>query len=110
MLFCMLLLRWGYEHKNLWPTGWRLPSDAEMGSLTQFLGGSNDAGRQLKSIRTAPQDHPRWNSPNTGANNQSGFTGYPAGRRNADGSFLGFGTGGYFWTSSQASAAEAWGY
>lgn len=96
--------------QGICPSGWRLPSDAEMVSLTEFLGGSSDAGGKLKSLRTAPQDHPRWNSPNSGANNQSGFTGYPAGRRNADGSFLGFGTGGYFWTSSQASADEAWGY
>ena len=92
------------------PAGWRLPSDAEMSQLTEYLGGVSLAGGKLKSTRTAPQDHPRWNSPNSGANNESGFTGYPAGRKNADGSTIGFGTGGYFWTSTENNASEAFGY
>ncbi len=92
------------------PDGWRVPSDAEMIYLTEYLGGSSVAGGKLKSTRTFPQDHPRWNSPNAGANNESGFTAYPGGRINADGSALGFGTGGYLWTSTESSGTNAWGY
>ncbi len=96
--------------QGICPTGWRIPSDAEMIYLREFLGGSTEAGGKLKGTRTYPQNHPRWNSPNAGANNSSGFSGYPAGRINADGSSLGFGTGAYFWTSTESNASNAWGY
>lgn len=96
--------------QGICPTGWRIPSDAEMIYLREYLGGSSEAGGKLKGTRTFPQDHPRWNSPNAGANNSSGFSGYPAGRINADGSSLGFGTGAYFWTSTESNASNAWGY
>jgi len=96
--------------QGICPNGWRIPSDAEMMYLANYLGGFSNAGEHLKSTRTVPQEHPRWNSPNSGANNQSGFTGYPAGRINADGSSIGLGTGGYFWTSTEDDAANAFGY
>jgi len=57
-------------------------------------------------------DH--WNSPNTGATNESGFTGLPAGFRINSGDstnmyYHQLGLYGYFWSSSESSSLGAWG-
>ena len=49
-----------------------------------------------------------WQSPNTGATNESGFTGLPAGSRYDNGMFLDFGYGGYWWSSSEDGTTNAW--
>jgi uncharacterized protein (TIGR02145 family) len=90
------------------PTDWHLPTDAEWTVLTDFLGGTNVAGGKMKSTRTAPDPHPRWNSPNTGATNSSGFTGLPGGGRSPNGNFYDLGNGGYFWRSTVYSTTIAW--
>lgn len=78
------------------PTGWHLPSDAEWTELTDYLGGSSVAGGKLKEIGTA-----HWNSPNTGATNETGFTALPGGNRISDGSFFDAGLNGYWWSASE---------
>ncbi|MFH0842171.1 MAG: fibrobacter succinogenes major paralogous domain-containing protein [Bacteroidota bacterium] len=76
------------------PTGWHLPSDAEWTELTNYLGGESVAGGKLKEIGTS-----HWNSPNTGATNESGFTALPGGYRKLDGAFSNIGGTGY-WPST----------
>ncbi len=49
-----------------------------------------------------------WLAPNTGATNISGFTGLPGGSRNDSGPFLDIGNGGFWWSSTQYSSANAW--
>ncbi len=49
-----------------------------------------------------------WNSPNTGATNESGFTGLPGGFRNYDGSYSLIGIVGYWWSSSESVSSFAW--
>lgn len=61
--------------KQLAPTGWHVPTDAEWDTLTIFLGGSGSGGK-MKEAGTA-----HWASPNTGATNESGFTALGAGYR-----------------------------
>lgn len=56
------------------PIDWHIPTDAEWTELGDFLGGDNVAGGKLKSTGTD-----LWQSPNTGATNESGFTALPAG-------------------------------
>ncbi|MCD4665088.1 MAG: hypothetical protein K8R68_07435 [Bacteroidales bacterium] len=91
------------------PDGWHLPSDDEWTILTDYLGGQSVAGGKMKSTRTEPDPHPRWNSPNTGANNSSGFSGLPGGLRNYyDGSFSDVGYYGYWWSSTEYSSSNAW--
>ncbi len=90
------------------PEGWHLPTHAEWTVLTDYLGEASVAGGKMKSTRTAPDPHPRWNSPNTGATNSSGFSGFPGGYRIASGSFSNIGSNGYYWSSTEADAASAW--
>jgi uncharacterized protein (TIGR02145 family) len=50
-----------------------------------------------------------WEIPNTGATNESGFTGLPGGWRSyPDGSFLSLRSYGYWWTSSDFNATLSW--
>jgi uncharacterized protein (TIGR02145 family) len=89
--------------KKLAPTGWHIPSDAEWTQLTDCLGGESVAGGKMKSTGTS-----LWLSPNTAATNESGFTGLPAGWRNSDGTFVGVGNYGFWWSSSKFGTAGAW--
>ncbi len=85
------------------PTGWHLPSDAEWIELTDYLGGTNNAGGKLKEIGTT-----HWGSPNTGATNETGFTALPGGNRTNNGTFIFIGGSGAWWSASESSAARAW--
>jgi uncharacterized protein (TIGR02145 family) len=67
---------------NVCPTGWHVPIYAEWTMLTSYLGGEDNAGGKLKETGT---NH--WNSPNTGANNEYGFTALPGGTRGYNGTF-----------------------
>lgn len=89
------------DSRNICPTGWHVPTDAEWTTLSDFLGGTTLAGGKMKSIDTQ-----YWSSPNTAATNESGFSALPAGFREKGSG--GFGT--YLdiyttsnWWSSQGS-------
>jgi uncharacterized protein (TIGR02145 family) len=49
-----------------------------------------------------------WNSPNTGATNESGFTGLPGGARYIFGAYGGIGYYGYWWSSTENVSLSAW--
>lgn len=85
------------------PDGWHLPSDAEWTELTDYLGGTSDAGGKLKETGTT-----HWNSPNTGATNETGFTALPGGYRGGSGTFYNIGNGGYWWSASEGITSIAW--
>lgn len=89
--------------KNACPTGWHVPSDEEWTILTDYLGGKSVAGGKIKETGTS-----HWLSPNTGATNESGFTGLPTGYRNYSGGFNSIGRSGYWWTSTEWSSTGAW--
>jgi uncharacterized protein (TIGR02145 family) len=71
--------------------------------LTNFLGGDEVAGGKLKEIRTT-----HWNSPNSGATNETGFTALPNGLCSSDGSFGYLGLDGIWWSATEADATYAW--
>jgi hypothetical protein len=50
----------------------------------------------------------QWASPNTGATNESGFSGLPAGYRNSDGTFFNLGSYTNYWSSTQFDVGSAW--
>lgn len=74
------------------PMGWHVPSSSEWTTLTTFLGGEIIAGGKLKETGTY-----HWTSPNTDANNETGFTALPGGKTYIDGSYDA-GNYGYWWS------------
>ena len=49
-----------------------------------------------------------WIKPNTGGNNNSGFTGMPGGLRTNFGQFANVYSYGYWWTATEYDTDEAW--
>ena len=90
-------------NKNVCPTGWHVPTDAEWTVLTDYLGGASVAGGKMKEVGTS-----NWNSPNTDATNTSLFTGLPGGFRYYDGNYYYFGFNGYWWSSSEYYTNNSW--
>lgn len=85
------------DSRGIAPAGWHIPTKEEFITLTAFLGGDNIAGGKMKATTL-------WANPNTGATNESGFTGLPAGLRGGDASFVNFSKIGWFWTSKEHDA------
>jgi len=75
------------DPRGLCPEGWHVPTEDEWRILETFLGGRRTSQGLMKSTRTDPDPHPRWDKPNEGATNESGFSGLPGGYRRADGNF-----------------------
>ena len=90
-------------NKNVCPTGWHVPTDAEWTVLIDYLGGQFVAGGKLKEVGTI-----NWYSPNTGATNMSLFTGLPGGFRSYGGSYMYMGNYGFWWSSSEFGTDVAW--
>jgi uncharacterized protein (TIGR02145 family) len=91
-------------NKNVCPTGWHVPTDAEWTVLTDYLGGESVAGGKMKEVGATS-----WNSPNTDATNTSLFTGLPGGYRDYDGNYDGIGGLGGWWSSTESGTNDAWG-
>jgi uncharacterized protein (TIGR02145 family) len=88
------------DSRKIAPTGWHVPTDAEWTTLTDYLG---NAGGKLKETGTA-----HWNSPNTGATNETGFTALPGGYRIYNGTFRSIGNYGNWWSSTENTTDYAW--
>jgi uncharacterized protein (TIGR02145 family) len=88
--------------KNVCPTGWHVPSDAEWTTLGFFLGGNK--GGKLKETGTT-----HWITPNTGATNETGFTALPGGTRDENDAFSYIGEYGYWWSTTEVSTFPAGG-
>ena len=91
------------DTRGLAPQGWHIPTDAEWTTLKTALGGEQVAGGKMKTTGTT-----RWNTPNTGATNESGFAGLPGGNRYYNGTFIGIGIQGLWWSSAEYSSSLAW--
>jgi uncharacterized protein (TIGR02145 family) len=90
-------------NKNVCPTGWHVPTDAEWTVLTDYLGGESVAGGKMKDVGTTS-----WNSSSTEVTNVSLFTGLPGGYRSSGGPFPEIGSGGYWWSSKLHFMEGAW--
>jgi uncharacterized protein (TIGR02145 family) len=91
------------DPRHVCPSGWHEPTDAEWTTLTDYLGGESVAGGKMKTTGTQ-----YWESPNTDATNESGFSGLPGGYRDGNGNFIGVGYYGYWWSSSEFDTDYAW--
>jgi uncharacterized protein (TIGR02145 family) len=80
---------------KLCPKGWHVPTDSEWTTLTTYLGGESVAGGKLKETGTT-----HWNSPNTGATNETGFTALPGGWRSSYGRFCCVRNFGTWWSTT----------
>jgi uncharacterized protein (TIGR02145 family) len=88
---------------KLAPTGWSIPSQSNIQTLIDYLGGDTVAGGHLKEEGTT-----NWNAPNTGADNTSGFTALPIGIRNSVPVFVGEGSFSYYWSSTQNNSTTSY--
>ncbi len=87
---------------KLCPTGWHVPTQTDWNTLATFLGGPLVAGGKLKDAGTS-----YWETPNTSATNESGFTAYAGGERyiisnpQSHTSMFGYmGSRGHWWSST----------
>ena len=103
------------DNRDLAPTGWHVPTDDEWKELEIYLGMSQtDAdstewrgtveGGKLKLTGTT-----YWNSPNTGATNESGFSTLPGGAcSSSNGNFYYRGSCAFYWSSVEYDRGTAW--
>jgi uncharacterized protein (TIGR02145 family) len=107
------------DERGLCPDNWHVPSDDEFKSLEMYLGMSEseangeglrgtDEGAKLKE-----EGNEHWNSPNTGATNETGFTALPGGNRRYETYtnqeiFCCLNRYGFFWSSSEVYTVNAW--
>jgi uncharacterized protein (TIGR02145 family) len=91
--------------KNLCPTGWHIPTDAEWDVLINFLGGEGTAGGKMRG--SGMMSH--WGGGNMmGVNNETGFTALPGGFCDSNGMFNGLASNGYWWSATENDEANAW--
>lgn len=88
---------------KLAPTGWHIPTYAELTTLITYLGGEAVAGGKMKETGTT-----HWKADNILATNESGFTAIPSGYINSIGEFQSSGMGGYFWCSDHYGSQTSW--
>jgi uncharacterized protein (TIGR02145 family) len=90
------------DPRGLAPQGWHIPSEAEWTMLETTLEGWTVASGKMKEAGTL-----NWLSPNTGGNNNSGFTGLPGGYRGNLGTFVEVRSYGRWWSATQGGMRTA---
>jgi uncharacterized protein (TIGR02145 family) len=83
---------------KLAPKGWHVATDAEWTTLSNFLGGEEVAGGKLKEVGLV-----HWESPNTEATDEAGFSALPGGQR-SNYNFSSMGYYGYWWSAGGSPA------
>ncbi len=105
--------------QGICPAGWHLPSDAEWDILRDYLianGHNYDGTTSGNKVAKSLASNSNWTSSSSNgavgndlsANNSSGFNGLPAGQRNTSNLFGQMGLFAYWWTSTEATAGNAW--
>ncbi len=89
------------------PTGWHLPSAAELTALATAAGGGSleTAGKALKSTSGWIV---RIDGTSGNGSDDYGFTALPGGWRDAGGSFDGEGVNASLWTATESDGSSAW--
>jgi uncharacterized protein (TIGR02145 family) len=98
-----LLYNWAAvtDSRGLCPVGYHVPTKADWEELIDYLGGEDVAGGKLKSKRTDPVGHPRWDEPNDGATDGYYFHALPGGFRSFMGWFDYVGYSAEWWSSTE---------
>ncbi len=106
------------DPRGLAPKGWHVPSDSEWDIIIKHLAGNSaevnkpvTAGNftiyTTDAVGTLLKSTSGWNE-NGNGNNNSGIAGLPGGYRNTFGTFNDLGKSGYWWSSSEGNAHNAW--
>jgi uncharacterized protein (TIGR02145 family) len=96
------------DSRNICPTGWHVPSDAEWSELIDHLDPNADGGNNLPNTAGGKMKSAQyWISPNQDANNESGFSGVPGGKRDINGNYDDGSIEGYWWSSTEDGSNEA---
>ena len=98
------------DDRGVCPASWHVPTDGEYTALSDYLGGTSVAGGKLKDCTegSCPESE-YWYSPNTGATNETGFTGLPGGARYyyyGNSRHMGYNSS--FWSSTEYGSNDAW--
>ena len=87
------------------PEGWHLPDTTEWNKLFTAVGGKSTAGKKLKS-QTGWNDY---NGTSGNGTDDYGFSAFPAGFRNDDGSFcIEGGSLAYIWSATEYNSSDAY--
>jgi uncharacterized protein (TIGR02145 family) len=76
--------------------GWHVATEAEWDTLISYLDGKSVAEGKLKEAGLA-----HWIAPNTGATDATGFSAFPGGIRDNEGTFFDRGNAGALWTAAE---------
>jgi len=101
------------DSRNIAPTGWHVPTDAEWTTLTNYVSANLGTSGSIAKALASKTD---WaSSTNAGAvgndltkNNTTGFTALPGGYRSSYGSYLVIGSYGSWWSSTEYNTSSAW--
>jgi uncharacterized protein (TIGR02145 family) len=87
------------DKRGLAPDGWHIPSDEEWSQMVTYMGGEVLAALKMRTTGS---------SENVSESGDGGFMGLPGGGCRNDGTFFGFGSYGYWWSSTEITASGAW--
>lgn len=102
------------DARNVCPTGWHVPTDAEWNSLVVYLDPNADTttavGTQslIAGGRMKTKGKQYWGAPNAYATNEIGFSALPAGSRDEVGHFDFIQESVGFWTSTELNTTDAY--
>ena len=91
------------DSRNICPTGWHVPTDAEWTKLTNYLAANGHKGTEGTALKSASS----WSEERNGTDNY-GWKAFPVGYRFNSGHFDGVGHYGYWWSSSESNTSNAW--
>jgi uncharacterized protein (TIGR02145 family) len=98
------LYNWYAVNTNkLCPTGWHVTTNPEWIVLTDYLAANGHNGTEGTALKATSV----WNSGGNGTDDY-GWLGLPGGSRSLNGNFYYIGYSGYWWSSSQDDAYDAW--
>ncbi len=101
------------DERGLAPNGWHIATDAEWNTLIKCIDNNADTFYQGYQITRAggklkERGLSHWTNPNTGADDDYGFTALPGGNRDEYGAFTYIESIGHWWSSSKFDSLTAW--